>query len=93
MQREAIPIDVVVTEPEKFGDGMNSYITYKIRTSVCTAICEFLVSLPFFSFLFLFSPSFFSFSFFFLFTFFFSFFFFFSPPFFSFLFFLFFSYY
>lgn len=32
-QRETIPIDVVVGEPEKFGDGMNSYITYKIKTT------------------------------------------------------------
>eukprot|EP00026_Physarum_polycephalum_P006569 Phypoly_transcript_06617.p1 GENE.Phypoly_transcript_06617~~Phypoly_transcript_06617.p1 ORF type:complete len:547 (-),score=107.31 Phypoly_transcript_06617:7-1647(-) len=32
-QRDVVPIDVVVTDPEKFGDGMNSYITYKIRTS------------------------------------------------------------
>ena len=35
-QRQTIPIDVVVNEPEKFGDGMNSYITYRIKTSVCT---------------------------------------------------------
>lgn len=32
--RETIPIDISVTDPEKFGDGMNSYITYKIKTSV-----------------------------------------------------------
>lgn len=37
LQPTKAPIEINVCDPEKFGDGMNAYIVYKIKTVVSIA--------------------------------------------------------
>ena len=42
-QGNGVPqIEIIVYDPEKFGDGMNAYIVYKIKTTVSTHTSSFI---------------------------------------------------